>query len=69
MSLPWKERIPMLGVNPEAATIADIKRLVYEYMEARHGLYKISQMRYKTGGGETEEAEMARKTLVKIDEV
>ncbi len=68
MSLPWRERITTFIVNPESARISDIVRLASELSEARYGLTLISHMRYKIGG-ETEEAEMARKTLAKIDEV
>jgi hypothetical protein len=68
MSLPWKERITTFIVNPESARISDISRLASDLSEARHGLNMIAQMRYKIGG-KTEEVEMARKTLAKIDEV
>ncbi len=68
MSLPWREKIGTFIVNPESARINDIIRLASELSEVRYMLTLISQMRYKIGG-ETEEAEMARKTLAKIDEV
>lgn len=37
-TLNWSERIPMLSVNPEAATRDDVARLAAELMEARRVL-------------------------------
>ena len=44
MPLPWSERIPMLSINPDAATKEDIAKLAAELMEARHELLRLSEI-------------------------
>lgn len=34
--LPWSERVPMLAVNPDAATREDVTRLVESRMSTWH---------------------------------
>ncbi len=41
--VPWIERVPMLSINPDAATRNDVFRLAGELMEARHLLCEISE--------------------------
>lgn len=36
--LPWLERLNMLSINPEAATISDIKRMASELSMLRHSV-------------------------------
>ena len=42
MTLSWSERLPMLSMNPDAATRTDVARLAAELMEANHILSKTS---------------------------
>lgn len=36
--LPWRERVPMLSINPDAATRDDVASLATELMIANHKL-------------------------------
>ena len=36
--LPWSELVPMLSINPAAATVGDIARLASELMAANRAL-------------------------------
>lgn len=67
MKLPWSETVPMLSINPEAATIGDIRRLADDLIDCRHALYRIANDPWPP---ETEPAkviarmqELARKAL------
>jgi hypothetical protein len=42
VTLPWKERVPAISVNPEMATTGDIARLASELAQARHTLHRIA---------------------------
>ena len=41
MSLPWSERVPMLSINPDAASRHDVGRLAAELMECRKEVIEI----------------------------
>ena len=39
--LKWNERIPMLSVNPDAATCDDVAKLASDLMACRHELDRL----------------------------
>ena len=39
--LPWSERVPMLSINPDAATISDIARMAVELMDANKRILEV----------------------------
>lgn len=41
--LPWTERLPMLSINPDAATRHDVARMVAELMECRKCLSDMAR--------------------------
>ncbi len=60
--ISWTEKVPMLSINPEAATTKDIARLASELMSARETI------NYAIGGidallPDNEDAKATKKTL------
>lgn len=50
MALPWSERVPMLAINPDAATSQDVARLASECMELARSLDRVSHLYHKALG-------------------
>ena len=48
IELPWSERVPMLSINPQAASMADIARLASELMEANRAARRFIRFAEKT---------------------
>jgi len=42
-ALPWRERVPMLSINPDAATRDDVASLAEELMLANHKLARAKE--------------------------
>jgi hypothetical protein len=40
--LPWNERVPMLSINPDAATREDVARMAAELMECKYIISKAN---------------------------
>ena len=69
--LPWSERVPMLSINPDAATRDDVARLASELMKSRKALQNISNeenIQFAAGAGyDSEIDEIAKKALKEDD--
>jgi hypothetical protein len=44
MALPWEERVVMLSINPEAATVSDIAKLAADLMDAKAQVLELKQI-------------------------
>jgi hypothetical protein len=42
--LPWFERVPMLSINPDAASRDDVARMAAQWMDYRRELVRLSEI-------------------------
>lgn len=65
--LPWHERVPMLSINPDAATREDVERLASERMNVWCAVIKV--VKEKTNCTTVRAHEIAAAVIDEIEKV